>query len=321
MNDQIEQLEDRDRALADDADCITEQLKHIDGLAGPTKTFAVGLSKGKSTIESQSAFIDFFSKKRMLAQGDLRKNVIERRELGREMSKLRKELKSLQNTRPDERYTALTDVEIHRAGYLDVELVYHISGARWKPIYDIRLVKSELELSCLGEVSQLSGEDWPGVNLSLSTIPPAPATIAPELDPWYVCPAVYSSRGPVAVTADAPIAGALFDEDAVLEAADMLEELESEIQEAEYASAEVSQSGVSVTFRIPDPVHIPGDGSSHKPMISHLQITPQINDVAVPKIEARAYRRVIVDNDSNLRRTVSRFPGITPPTHGIGYLD
>ena len=68
LTDQIQQLEDEDRALADNLQSVSGQIKHIDGLADSTKTYAVSLAKGKATIESHSSIIDFLLEKRMSAQ-------------------------------------------------------------------------------------------------------------------------------------------------------------------------------------------------------------------------------------------------------------
>ena len=316
LNEQIEQLEDEDRVLADEADSIAEHIKHIDGLAGNTKTFAVSLAKGKTTIDSQAALMDFFPAKRMEAQAKLRNNVIKRRELGRKLNKLRKDLNRIQKSKPDERYSALIEVEINEAGDLDVELVYNITGAVWKPIYDIRLLESDLEISYMGQVTQSSGEDWSDITLALSTVPPSSSTTIPDLDPWYISPLEFASpkhhlmAGAVAASVET------LDDSVMLGDAEVLEELEPEIREAAYSTAEVSQSGVSVTYRIPDGVTIPGDGTFHKAMIAHLRVTPRIDYVTAPKIETRAYRRVNAENDSELML----LPGMAQIFEGEDYI-
>jgi uncharacterized protein (TIGR02231 family) len=304
LKEQIEKLEDEDRALADEADSINEQIKHVDGLAGATEKFAASLAKGKTTIESQAALIDFFSLKRMEAQTKLRKNVIKRRDLGQEINKVKKELKGIQNSRPDERYSALIEVEINEAGDLDIELMYNITGARWKPIYDIRLLESELEITYLGQVIQTSGEEWSAINLSLSTAPPTPSTMVPELAPWYISPIISHPPERVLMKMQPAAAAAPPAESAVLGGAEDLEEVLEEIaeepQEAAYTTAEISRSGASVTYKIPNRVDISGDGSFHKAAIANFRMTPRIDYVTAPKIEARAYRQLNVENESNL---------------------
>jgi hypothetical protein len=42
-----------------------------------------------------------------------------------------------------------------------LEVSYHVSGASWQPLYDLRLDGERLAVSYLAEVTQQSGEDWP----------------------------------------------------------------------------------------------------------------------------------------------------------------
>ena len=74
-------------------------------------------------------------------------------------------------------------------------LSYHVPGASWRPLYDLTLDGEQLAVSYLAEVSQQTGEDWPAVELVLSTTRRGLYQALPELDPWYIgrprrrCPA------------------------------------------------------------------------------------------------------------------------------------
>lgn len=305
LTDQIQQLEDEDRVLADNVQSVSGQIKHLDGLADSTKTFAVSLAKGKATIESHSSIIDFLLEKRMSAQEKLRKYTVERRELERKLKKLKKELEQVQDLKPRERYSAVVEIEVQQKGELDIELIYTLPGAYWKPIYDIRLLESGMEINYMGQVSQSTGEDWNGIILILSTVPPTSGTGVPELDPWYIAPIRVSipkrrsqfgvGAAEYAAAAPAPLADA-----AVAAEAEDLEDVLAEVEEAEFATAEIDQSGASVTYTIGNRINIPGDGSPHKAMITYLKFSPQIDFVTAPKRESKAYRRVKVDNESDL---------------------
>jgi uncharacterized protein (TIGR02231 family) len=191
-------LEDEDRVLADNVQSISGQIKHIDGMADSTKTFAVSLAKGKAT-----------------------------------------------------------------------------------------------------------GEDWHDIKLVLSTVPPTSGTGVPELDPWYIAPMRISRPMAnvkfAAMGGEIPAAAPASMADATMAAeAEELEEVLEEIEEVEFTTAEIEQSGASVTYAIGNRVNIPGDGSPHKAMITYLKFSPQIDFVTAPKKECKAYRRVKVDNESDL---------------------
>ncbi|MCK4762142.1 MAG: mucoidy inhibitor MuiA family protein [Candidatus Aminicenantes bacterium] len=308
LSDQVQQLEDEDRALADNVESLTAQVKHIDGLSDATKTYAVSLAKGNSTPESHAAVIDFMVEKRLAAQEKLRRIAVERRELGRKLQKLRNELKQVENMRPRQRYAAVIELDVVKEGDLEVELTYTLPGVNWKPLYDIRLSENEMEINYLGQVTQRSGEDWDEVKLVLSTVPPAAGTTIPELEPWYVFPFIpppppppmhvdRKKRAAKPSTFAAGI-GAGMVADAAMD--DILEEAEPVVEEAFFAAAAVEQSGASVTYAIDGKVKIPGDGSPHKAMIYCLKLPSETDYVTAPKIESKAYRRVYADNKSDL---------------------
>ena len=61
------------------------------------------------------------------------------------------------------------DLEASAATRAEVELSYHVPGASWRPLYDLALEGERLAVTYLAEVTQQTGEDWPAVELVLST--------------------------------------------------------------------------------------------------------------------------------------------------------
>ena len=64
-----------------------------------------------------------------------------------------------------------------------IRLTYLVSGASWKPSYDVRisLDLTGVSVSSIGQVNQRSGEDWDGVRLVLSTSMPQIGLDPPEV--------------------------------------------------------------------------------------------------------------------------------------------
>ncbi|MCK5056960.1 MAG: mucoidy inhibitor MuiA family protein [Candidatus Aminicenantes bacterium] len=307
LTDLIRQLEDKEQVLVDNSESLNGQVKHIDGVADSAKTYAVSLAKGSATPESHGKIIDFLTEKRMAAQAKLRQNEIERRELSREIEKLKNELKQVQDLKPAQRYSAVIETDVTGEGELEIELLYTMPGVTWKPIYDIRLWDEKMEIHYLGQVNQKTGEDWDDVKLVLSTVPPASGMQVPELDPWYISPLVIPVAAPPikrraqAAARPAPSYGEAGDGMAgAAMMAEAPEEAEPEIEEALYATAAVERSGASVTYTLGNKVYIPGGGSPHKAMIAHLELTPGTDFVTAPRKECSAYRRVKAVNNSEL---------------------
>jgi uncharacterized protein (TIGR02231 family) len=302
LTGKIRQLEDEDLTQADNAESLNGQIKHIDGVGDAARTYAVSLAKGIASTESHSKLIDFLTEKRMAAQAKLRQNKIERRDLSWKIEKLKNELKQIQDLRPKQQYSAIIEIDVTRAGELEVELIYTLPGITWKPIYDIRLSEDEMGINYIGQVSQRTGEDWAGVKLALSTVPPTSGIKVPELGPWYISPVVTPTAAPMKrakfAGGVAPAPPAQVDAMAAAAILETLEETGPEVEEARYVSAEINQSGASVTYTIAHKVNIPGDGSPHKAMIQVLKLTSEADFVTAPKKEARAYRRIKAENDS-----------------------
>jgi len=68
------------------------------------------------------------------------------------------------------------------------KLSYYVSSAGWKPLYDFRVngLKDPLNLVYNANIFQSTAEDWPNVNITLSTDMPSLSNIKPDLDTWFV---------------------------------------------------------------------------------------------------------------------------------------
>ena len=292
IRDRIQALEDQDRELADQQDSFGKQIEHLDGLSGETRRYATSLARGKSGLRDQAALLDFITEKRLEAQAEIRSLAVQRREIVRELEKLRKELQQIRNTRPRERYTAVIDLDVSRAGELEIELSYTQRGASWQPVYDIRLIDGRLEIAYLGQVGQSTGEDWQDVSLTLSTASPALSAIVPELDPWYIAPRqrLYARAQPVAPSPAAQQVAAT--------AGAAAPPAEDEPVQAKPAAARIEQAGVSVTYQVGDGIDIPGDNSPRKIPIAVFDLPPEFDYLITPKLAEAAFRRVKAENNS-----------------------
>ena len=86
--------------------------------------------------------------------------------------------------------SAIVDIDASTAGSLTLELSYVVSGARWRPTYRAALDAEGKDVELLSEavVSQLTGEDWLDVKLTLSTAAPAKGLDSPYLASWLLEP-------------------------------------------------------------------------------------------------------------------------------------
>lgn len=303
--DKIEKIEDKIHIYTDEAESLNKQISHIDGVATATNSYAKSISRGQFTTEKHEKFIEFFMKNRSSAKKKLRENQKIKRDLDRELHKLDKELKDMEASKPSERYSIIIECETLNDGELNFEITYNIFNASWTPLYDFRLTDTILNTTYMGQISQKTGEDWNNVSLKLSTAPPSTGTVVPKLDPWFISPVKIPGNqyfgAPMAGTAQVAAAAPLEDNLAISES-EILSDFEEagEPIEAEYQTADIKTEGASVTYDVSDNIDVPGDGTLKKATISFMKFEPEFDYVATPIKENSAYRRIMIENNSNL---------------------
>lgn len=298
---QIQSVQDTDADLAARADVLDKAQKALDGLAAQSDVFARGLAFRNRSPEDQGALYDFIVQRATTLQTEILALSRQRRDLARELDRLRRELGKVQSARPRQRYAALVEVEVLSAGELEIELTYVVQTARWNPLYDLRMTGEELEVTYLAEVAQGTGEDWTDVSLTLSTARPALNLVIPELEPWYVGPRpaprtkairVMSARSLDALQIPAPAAAGA---QAPIE--ESAEEMEEEIL-LETPSAEVTESGAALTYQISNRADVPGNHTARKVTVASFQLRPAFDLVTAPRLEPVCYRRAQGRNES-----------------------
>jgi uncharacterized protein (TIGR02231 family) len=221
---------------------------------------------------------------------------------------------------------ALTEVsatlEAGAATPAEVDVSYHVPGASWRPLYDLALEGERLAVSYLAEVRQQSGEDWPAVELVLSTTRRGLHQALPELDPWYIGrarpvpgPRPYRamalrkgafSAGPEAVPPGVPIAAASA---AVLPEAPHLTAEPAE-------PAESGDLGSGLVYRVQRPLAVPADGEPYKTTVARFALDAGLDHLAVPVLAPEAYARATVTNASSLLL----LPGPARVFHGSQFV-
>jgi len=300
LEDQIRELEDADKVLADKAEAMAVQGELARSVAEKAgEHIARGVAFARADMTQGVALMGFVAQELERTQDALRDVAVQRRDLAKQLDVLRAELNVLRSSRGTQRYTATVEVEASAAGELTVDVIYVVSDAGWQPLYDIWLDGEILELSYFGQIAQRSGEDWSGVSLTLSTARPALSAVLPELRPWYVHVLQPVVAAPTRAPGAAPRAAA--------QPAPALASMEMRVAAAEpqaiameAVTASVEGGGASVTFRLPQAGNIPSDGEPHKVSVAVAKLDPKMDFVSAPKLAEFAYRRATVQNAGDL---------------------
>ncbi|WP_342380526.1 mucoidy inhibitor MuiA family protein [Myxococcus stipitatus] len=158
-----------------------------------------------------------------------------------------------------------------------VELSYLVAGASWTPVHEARADEAGgvVHLTSLATVRQVTGEDWTGAKLFVSTARPGQDATPPEFAPLLVT----ATQRPRERKVLAPT-------------------LESQNHVATSASARLSQGdglevlsqGVSVQWEVKDPTRVLGDGTEVRVLLGRHRLPAEFSWRTVPKLRPVVFR-------------------------------
>ncbi|QRV76192.1 hypothetical protein RhiJN_04207 [Ceratobasidium sp. AG-Ba] len=197
-------------------------------------------------------------------------------------------------------------------GPAELMLTYVVSNASWTPLYDVRAsiakapgASSKVALHYRASITQTTGENWPDVELILSTASPQLGSDVPSLSAWRIgfpappMPVFAKSVRPRAFAKRASRAAAMtesmeYDEDEV-----MLMSAGAAAPRMAVRQAGVVSAGVlSASFGISGRSDIPSDEGSHKVVIAVLDLETELEWVCIPREKESVFLRCKVVNSS-----------------------
>jgi uncharacterized protein (TIGR02231 family) len=296
----VERCRDAVQAL-DDEDAAEQArldfLGHLSGAAATALARAVGF--GRAGHDELTGMAAHLSADTAAALGRRRDIAARRRGAKRELEAAEQRLKDTEKLTG--RSVAYSEVaatlEAGTAAPAEVELSYHVGGASWRPLYDLTLDGEQLAVSYLAEVTQQTGEDWPAVELVLSTTRRGRHQVLPELGPWYIRrdqPVVYRAARAKSVAIAAGAGGPLpppqapapeGPEDAVMLGA---------------TPVEAAEAWAGVAYQVQRPLAVPADGSPQKTSIARFSLDAVLDHLTVPVLAPEAYLRATATNTSSL---------------------
>lgn len=281
---ELEKLGDARRVSTDDESAATAVIGALESArTAAAKALSLQLLYGTRAAERERLLRTKLAAAEELARDAQQEARRKGRDLDTKMEALRRERSTL-GTSGTDTYTATVRVDVARAGSVTVDLSYLVSGATWRPRYDVRgqsaTGKVDVALSAL--VTQTSGEDWTDVKLSVTTARAGQGTDVPVLDPFWLEPPQYYPR-PSAAPARAM-------------AAPMAPMAESAADEAYFepepmqvAQAVVQLDLSATTFEVARKESIPADGSERKVLLTTQALDSDLRYVVVPRIDPGAY--------------------------------
>jgi len=234
-----------------------------------------------------------------LAAIDLEKRGLEKdqKSAKAELALIDQELARLSAGRQKKKNQAVAVLSSARGGKIVLNLSYTVLGPSWKPGYDIRVdsEKKSVQISYNATISQNSGEDWNGVQLSLSTARAEIGGVQPELTPWYLN--LYNPQA--SSRSDKEYA---LEEIAVSPTKARLSSAPSpaeELPSIDQSGATAQTGATSVVFNVEGKANIASDTLRHRVYITGLKVPASFQYSTAPKLSMFAYLKAGVKNEGS----------------------
>ena len=303
LNEQLEALQDQRAAVVAEKNALGAKSDFLSSLSQQASLRA---REDIAEINLKPDQWDAAAQTLQTGMGDVYKaqlaHEITLRGIDRQIAKIQAEIGQLY-TGQRSTYQVTLPLESSAATKLTVDISYQIPDATWTPLYDARLdTKGEkLELVQYGAVTQSTGEDWEGVELTLSTAQPQRGAGLPDLDTMWVNlyvnePLSDWQRGQEVRAMYSNVAANM--EGGALSADNAMRMAESAIpvpmaapvaKEAQFTSAVIETGGFVSEYRIPGPSTVKADGTQSKLMIGTFDTENEIRIQVKPQLSAEAY--------------------------------
>jgi uncharacterized protein (TIGR02231 family) len=184
-----------------------------------------------------------------------------------------------------------------------LELSYRVPGAAWQPTYDANIdlasgAKPRLDFVRRATVTQRTGEDWPDIALSVSTVRVGGGSAAPDMQTQRI--AFYDPPAPPPEAA-AKAAGTLAGRPGAM--ARGVSEAPAPAAPSQIAASErvatLESGAFQATYQVPGRLHVPGDGTPKSFVLSSRQVTPTTAIRTVPALDPTAYIEGHFTNDDD----------------------
>jgi uncharacterized protein (TIGR02231 family) len=308
LEDAIRDLKKQDTALDDRKGILRAQSTSLNSIEhasteSPTK------DTPRLNLDDAAKLLAFLEEQRGKISSEERSIGDQREDLGAKRRAAELQLAELRQSAGNRSFKTVTIRFIATtAGTLDLRLSYAVRGASWVPSYDVRATSADSSVSMgyFGTVRQSTGEDWNGVNLTLSTARPSSGGAPEPLNGWYVD--VYQpqeaetrvARDEAVTLTPFEVAGGRnsFTGNVAAPTLGVFDKGSFEAK-ADFMKAHLESQLTSASFEIPVAATVPSDNSPQKVPISTITLSATPEYLAVPKQVLAAYLTDKVTNTSD----------------------
>ena len=289
LRERLETLEVRRDSVETGRQALEARKKFVEELGNlPMKQTGEGFPSEIFAVEDWRTLMDFLQSERAATQNAAAALSRKTEEIDEEIEWLRRELSGMQGSAARGRRVAV-EVSAERAGRLDLSLSYIVMGTSWHPEYSIRYHpgSEDVVLTYNARLSQSTGEDWDGVEVTLSTAIPHAGAAPIRIKPAYLG-RIRRRPSPDMLEARAGRAGEIMQEFSVDDLAPAAAMVHKE--------AEVSTSPFAASFTLPAPVSLASGAEPKRVRIMEKELAGEIGRYAAPRLKGAVYVSAEAEN-------------------------
>lgn len=265
---------------------FVEQLGRLPMQQNPTEEYPAEIFQ----VEGWKALMDFLQAER--TGSDAKIYALERKgkEVREDINWIQRELGILkQGSRSGNRVAV--DCAVESAGDLTLDLTYIINGTNWVPEYRISFNPEEKQVALVynARLKQTTGEDWKGIDVTLSTAAPHAGAAPPELSPYYLSQRMPRAKQSLRVDGMAEIS-------VHSASVEMPEETHVRGGRADHAEAQIASSEFAASFLVPAKVDLESGADSKRIRITEGKMPAKLSLYTAPRLRDDVFVKGLVTN-------------------------
>lgn len=307
LQEQLKTLIAEERVYSDRQTLLSKEKDFLDLIKTNATNSTTSKESPRPSLEEWTKLFVFYDGNFEKINDEIRSLDKKKSDLANRKSNLQNQINQLSSYGKLSKKKAILNVSVAKAGNMNFDLMYVIGGAKWYPVYDVRVSPEDktVELVYYAMISQRTGEDWKDVSLSISTARPNISGTMPALSAWYLsvyAPQYYSDD---MSSLGAMKSGAAMGAGAPVYAKRSAKNKESdgeagEVEEAavmlEAETATVQTRSTSVVFNVKKSSTIPSDNFDHKVTLSIESLKSDFAYSTTPKLAELAYLKGTIEN-------------------------
>lgn len=273
---------------------LINRIEQFDNLLSESRIIVHNISSGHLTIEdhfSTAEKIDSKHDEFMSKKVDIQSQVKDKKD---ELERKQQELELLKGQHPKMSYDFQFDIYVESNSQCQAEINYLVENCSWEPFYDFHLHGSQVNVNFMANVTQLTGENWENVALTLSTSSPFMISKLPELDPWFI----NATIPPPPMRPHVMKASRDLSDSRILSSSEAISADQMAFN-AEPPQSIIQHEGSTLLYEMPLKVDIPSIDAPTKVEISTILLKGQLDLVIAPRQSSSAIKRFKAINNSD----------------------